>query len=307
MVKYLISHKNPDTDAICSSIVYSELLSEKGIENKAIKLGNINNETAFILSKFNFKEPQTTTSLEDGSEVILMDHNEAKQSINNIENLIISQIIDHHKFAIQTGNPLFIRAEPIGSTCSIVAKLFEENKIELTKELASLLVSGIISDTLYFRSPTTTNEDKEIVQRLNKIAQIDDLEAYSLEMFNAKSDLGDIDVEELIKLDYKVFEFAGKNYGIGVMETTSPQYGLDRKDEIIPKLKEIKSKDNLEGIFFSIIDILNEKNTTMFADESDKELLVKIFDAKVEDNLADLGNIVSRKKQVVPQFEKHLA
>ncbi len=303
---YVFGHKNPDTDSVLSSIVYSKYLDLKNIENEAIVLGELNQETKFILKKFDVGEPKFENNLAEESKIVLMDHNEFDQSIDNIENLNIVEIIDHHKFKVHTSNPIKIRTEPIGSTCSIVAKIFFENNVELNKVDAELLISGIISDTLYFRSPTTTTEDKEICKKLNKIAKISDLEEYSLEMFNAKSDLGNIDVEKLIKLDYKIFEFGGSNYGVGVMETTNPNYGLNRKDEIIEKMKEIKHEDNLKGIFLSIVDILNEKNTTIFSDEEDGQLLKNLFNAKINGNLADLGNVVSRKKQIVPVFEKKL-
>ena len=306
MVKYVLGHKNPDTDSTCSSVIYSQYLTAKGVENKVIKLGDINNETKFVLEKFNVQVPETVTELEEGSELVLLDHNEAKQSIDNRDKYKIYQIIDHHKFDFAVKEPLYIRSEPIGSSCSIVAKILFEDNFEISKAQASLLISAILSDTLYFRSPTTTEEDKQIVNKLNEIAQIGDLEAYSLEMFAAKSDLGDIEVEKLIKLDYKEFDFNGKKYGIGVMETTSPQYGLNRKEEIIEKLKEIKQKDNLDGVFLSIVDILNEKNTTLYPDKEIEETLKDVFNAEiVEEGVANLNDAISRKKQIVPKLEEY--
>ena len=257
MVKNIIGHKNPDTDSVCSAIVYSNYLNNKGEEAKAYTLGELNRETKFLLEKFEVKFPQIINTLDEGSEVILIDHNEKKQAIDGIDKLKVTKIIDHHKFSIDTVEPLYIRAEPIGSTCSIIAKILFENNVEINQVDASLLISAIISDTLYFRSPTTTQEDKDIIEKLNKIAKIQNLEEFSLEMFAAKSDLGDIDVEKLIKLDYKTFSFAGLEYGIGVMETTSPEYGLNRKDEIVSKMREIKKQDNLAGILFSIIDLIS--------------------------------------------------
>ncbi|MCA9497495.1 MAG: manganese-dependent inorganic pyrophosphatase [Nanoarchaeota archaeon] len=303
VTKYIIGHKSPDTDTTCSSIVYSNYLNRKNIQNEVCKLGELNNETKFVLKKFNVEIPQTKTELEEGSQIILMDHNEAKQSIDNREKYKIVQIIDHHKFDISTKEPLNIRAEAIGSTCSILAKIFFEENVELTKEEASMLLSAIISDTLYFRSPTTTKEDIELAKKLNEIAKIENLEEYSLEMFAAKSDLGDMEVEKLIRLDYKEFNFNNKKFGIGVMETTNPQYGINRKDEIIKKLKEIKKNDNLDAIFLSIIDIINENNQTIFPDEEVGEILKNVYGAEIKNNIADLKRTISRKKQIVPKLE----
>ena len=301
---YIFGHKNPDTDSICSAIVYGEYLKDCGFVCEAIKLGDLNNETKFILDKFNADYPQTKEKIPAGSEVVLIDHNEKAQTIDNIDELELVEIIDHHKFSLATAKPLKITAEPLGSSCSIVAKIMFQKKKAITAKQASLLISGIISDTLYFRSPTTTPQDKEIMLKLNKIAQIEDLEKYSLEMFAAKSDLGDMPVENLVRLDYKVFDFSGKKFGIGVMETTSPEYGIKRMPEIVEKLNEIKQKDNLYATFLSIVDILNEQNTTIFPTDIEAEILKRVFNAQIEGNIAHLGKVISRKKQIAPVLEK---
>lgn len=307
MIKYVFGHKKPDTDSILSAILYSNFLNKKNTEAKAIKLGDINNETKFILEKFGIELPETVEELEKGSEVVLVDHNENIQSINNIEELKIDSIIDHHRFDIRVDVPINIRAEILGSTCSILYKIFKEQNYEISKDEAGLLISGIISDTLYFRSPTSTDEDKQIIEQLNKIAEIEDLEKYSLEMFGAKSDLGEMEIEKIVKMDYKEFEFKGKKYGIGVIETTNPDYIFGRKEEVVEALIEIKKKDGLKGIMVSVIDILNEHNKTIVADEHEAEILRAIFDGKeIEHNVYSLGPVLSRKKQIVPKLEKHL-
>jgi len=304
MVKFIFGHRNPDTDSVVSSIVYANFLGKKNA--KAISLGEINNETKFVLDKFKVKHPEIKNSLPKESEIVLVDHNEKVQSIKEIENLKIEWIIDHHRFDLRIEYPVNIRAEVIGSTCSILFKIFRENNYELSKEEAGLLISGIISDTLFFRSPTSTKEDKEIMNELNKIAKIQDLENYSLEMFNAKSDLGKIHVRKLIKMDYKEYEFLGKKYGIGVIETTNPDYVLGRRKEIMKEIEVLKKEEKLNGILISIIDILNEHNTTIVAEEHEAELLRAVFKGKeIEHNLYSLGKIISRKKEIIPKLEEH--
>ena len=306
IMKYIIGHLNPDTDTICSALVYEDYLKQKGEEVKAYALGHLNNETKLVFKKFSVEKPEHVHEIPKNSKIILLDHNEETQSIHNINDLDIVEIIDHHKVKLETDKPIKIHIEPLGSSCSIIAKKYFQSNLELTPTNASLLLAGIISDTLYFRSPTTTQEDKELAEKLNKIAKIEDLEKFSLEMFNAKSDLGDIDTEELIKLDYKIFNFAeGQKFGIGVMETTNKDFGLNRKDEIISKLKEIKEKDNLQGVYFSIIDILNEESYTLCADEEDCQLFMRLFNAKDQDRVLFVDNLVSRKKQIAPVFQKH--
>ena len=249
-MKHLLSHKSPDTDSIVSGIVYARLLNKqkKFQQAKAYALGEPNNETKYILNTFDVETPEIIETLPAGSDVILMDHNEVGQAIDNLDELNLVGIVDHHKFVLKTETPLFIRAEPIGSTCSIVTKMFNEGNIQIDKNTAQILISGIISDTLYFRSPTTTIEDKKLVEQLNEIAQIEDLEAHSLNLFKAKSDLGDISAKDMIRLDYKKFNFAGDDYTIGVMETTNPAFGLNKKDEVLAALKEIKEENNQEEV-----------------------------------------------------------
>ncbi|MFW5705245.1 MAG: manganese-dependent inorganic pyrophosphatase [Nanoarchaeota archaeon] len=306
MTKYIIPHKNPDTDAICASIMLQKLLKARGTQAIPIRLGELNNETKFILEKLNIETPKLKTEFENGTKLYLVDHNEAQQSIENLNECQILGIYDHHKFKLETSTPLEIRAEPLGSTNSILAKIFFEQNIELSQKDAKILISAILSDTLLFNAPTTTKEDKEIVEKLNKIAQIENLDNWALEMFNAKSNLGNMDIEKVIKLDYKEFNFKGKKLGIGIMETTSPSYGLSRKNEIIEKMKELKSKDKLDGIFLSIIDILNQKNITIYPEKFEKEMLSEALNGKlIEENIQNLGNQTSRKKQIVPALEKY--
>jgi manganese-dependent inorganic pyrophosphatase len=304
-MKSIIGHRNPDTDTICSAIAHQAYLAIKNVEAQAFALGNVNNETRFVLEKFGVEIPEVIQELPHGSEVILVDHNEEGQSIDNLNDLDIVEIIDHHKVKLQTDKPIRIHVEPLGSSCSIVAKRFFSRKMEIPQEIAQIMVAGIISDTLYFRSPTTTPKDRELVARLNEIAQIKDLDAFSREMFDAKSDVKDLSTEELVRLDYKKFNFSGHHFGIGVMETTNPNSGLERKEEILEILKKIKETDEMEAVYFSVVDILEEKFYTLCSDEEAKKLFVDIF--KSEDQNGTLYNdgIVSRKKQVTPGFENY--
>jgi manganese-dependent inorganic pyrophosphatase len=305
-MKYIIGHKNPDTDTICSAVGYQAFLVTQKIESEALALGGANNETKFVFDYFEATLPREVSELPHNSEIILVDHNEETQSIDNLNDLDIVEIIDHHKVKIETDKPIMIHIEPLGSSCSIVAKKYFEQGVEIPKKIAGLLLAGIISDTLYFRSPTTTEIDKNLVQKLNEIVGIEDLEEFSRAMFDAKSDVRDIKTRDLIKLDYKVFDFGGNKYGLGVMETTNKQFGLERKVEILENLAEIKKEDNLKGAFLSIIDILNKGSYTLCSGEGEKELFIEMFAAKEEDEVLFVDGIVSRKKEIVPVFEKHL-
>ncbi len=302
-MKSIIGHRNPDTDTVCSAIAYQDLLKAKNVKAKAFTLGEINNETKFVLNKFKFKSPGIIKNLPQSSEIILVDHNEEDQSIENFNDLNVVEIIDHHKANIQTDKPIRIHIEPLGSSCSIIAKKFIANNIKISKKIASILIAGIISDTLYFRSPTTTEKDKDLTEKLNKIAKIEDLEIFSMEMFDAKSDVKDLTTEEIVRLDYKKFNFSGHKIGIGVMETTNKKFGLERKEEILKILKKIKKDDRIEAVYFSVIDILKEENYTFFSGDREKQQFIEIFGSKEQDSILYNKGLVSRKKEVVPRFE----
>ena len=161
-----------------------------------------------------------------------------------------------------------------------------------------------ISDTLFFRSPTTTEQDKTIVSKLNEIAQIENLENYSLDLFNAKSDLSELSVDQIIKLDMKKFEISGKKIAVGVMETTNPDFALNLKNEIVKRMNEIKSEENFDGLLFCIVDILKEQNTTFAPSEFEANICTELFNADQIDNVTfDLGSLISRKKQIIPKLE----
>jgi len=208
MVKtYVFGHKSPDSDTITSSIVMANLEKELGnSEAQAYRLGNVNKETEFILNYLDIEAPELLESIEDGANVILVDHNSPAESIDNLENVNILKIVDHHKLALETSYPLFLRFEPVGCTETILCKLYEENGVEITKEIATLMLSAIISDTLLLKSPTTTDDDIKAVEKLAKIAEVD-AEEYGLEMLKAGTDLSSFTIEEILALDAKQIDF----------------------------------------------------------------------------------------------------
>lgn len=187
---YVLGHKNPDTDSYCSAVAYAAFLRDQGEDATAIVLGTPNAETKFVFEKAGVVLPEVKMELEEGASIFLVDHNEAGQSIDKRENYTIVGVIDHHKIAdFSTSVPVMMRCETAGCTCTIVRELFCEKGYTPSAGIAQLMLSAIISDTLYFRSPTTTQRDKDAVEALAKLCAMHDPEAYSLEMFAAKSDL----------------------------------------------------------------------------------------------------------------------
>ena len=187
---YVIGHKSPDTDSVCAAIAYSYLSKEcSGCEIIPATLGEINSETKFVLNKFGVKIPIVIDTAKEGDNFQLVDHNAYEESIKGLKDEMIIGIIDHHKVKLSLNSPRYIRTEPIGSTCTIITELLKENKIEITKEIAGILLSAILSDTVVFKSITTTEIDKTIAKELAKIAEIDNIEKFGIEIKKQKTDL----------------------------------------------------------------------------------------------------------------------
>lgn len=305
MKTIIIGHINPDLDSIVSSIILAEFLNkkEKGNNYESKSAGKLNKETNFILNYFDCKKPQIIKDL-SGKRVFLVDHGEYEQSVFGIEKAEIVGVVDHHKMGgLKTSSPIFYRSEIVGSTCSILSKMFIENKIALTKKQAGLLLSGIISDTLNFTSPTSTLEDKKIAQILNKISK-ENLKELADKILEIKSDISDISIEELIKRDYKEFKAGKTNFAIGVFETLNPK--KINKDKILSSLKKIKKEDKIDLLFFGLVDIM-KKNTELFlVEEREKDVAEKSFSKKASNNILFLEGFLSRKKQILPPLTEFL-
>ena len=207
MEKVLVfGHKNPDTDTITSAIVYAHLKNQIGVEAEAVRLGDVNNETKFALEKFGFEAPRMIENVAtEAKKVILVDHNEKQQSADGIDEVQVTEVIDHHRIAnFETADPLYYRAEPVGCTATIINKIYKEKGVEVPANIAGLMLSAIVSDTLLFKSPTCTEEDVAAARELEKIAGVD-VEEYGLAMLKAGADLSDKSLEDLLTLDAKEF------------------------------------------------------------------------------------------------------
>ncbi len=298
---YIFGHKAPDTDTVCSAIAYAYLKRKLGEEAEVFILGEPNSETKFVLEKFGIETPKIIENVE-GKDVILLDHNEFSQTADGIENANIVEIIDHHKMNFSWDKPITIITLPWGSTASIITKLYEYHGIEIPKEIAGCLLSAILSDTVIFKSPTTTEIDKEFAEKLAKIAEIEDIEQYGIEMFKAKSKIGEKTAEEILKVDTKLFDFSGKKVRISQIEVIDDSEVLKRKEELIEEMKKIREEENLFGIVLLVTDIMKE-GSTMIVISDDIEPFEKAFEVKFEDNSAWV-KVMSRKKEVVPPLEK---
>ena len=296
---YVFGHKSPDSDSITSSIVMANLENELGnTEAKAYRLGSINKETEFILNYLDMDAPELLESIEDGADVILVDHNSPAESVDNLENANILKVVDHHKLALATSYPLFLRFEPVGCTETILCKLYEENGVEISKEIATLMLSAIISDTLLLKSPTTTEDDKAAVEKLAKIAEID-AEEYGLEMLKAGTDLSSFTIDEILSLDAKQIDFKNVKSIVNQVNTADISEVMVMKEELEEGMNNIIDEEDLDLFMLLITDIVNS-NSQVIALGKYSCLVEKAYGVILENNTVLLEGVVSRKKQVVP-------
>ncbi len=307
MEKILIfGHKNPDTDTICSSIVMEDLQKKINEESEAVRLGEINKETEYALNYFKVEKPRIIESIEEGQEVILVDHNEFAQSVDGIEKAKILKVFDHHRIAsdFNTIEPLFYYAEPVGCTGTILYKLYKMNNLEINSTMAGLMLSAIISDTLLFKSPTCTECDKKVANELAKIANVD-INTYGLELLKAGTDLDSYTAEELVNLDSKNLESNGNKYVIAQVNTVSIEDTLKRQSELEEAMNNEISKKGLNLFVLAITDILNSNSEVLSLGDK-ANVIEKAFGKNLQNNRVFLEGVVSRKKQLLPMIEKNL-
>ncbi|MEK4701455.1 manganese-dependent inorganic pyrophosphatase [Solibacillus sp. FSL R7-0668] len=307
MSKTLVfGHKNPDTDTITSAIVYAYLKQQVGVDAEAVRLGEVNNETQFALDKFGFEAPRLIANVKDETtQVILVDHNEFQQSADGIEEVQISEVIDHHRIAnFQTADPLYFRAEPVGCTATILNKLFKENDVAIPANIAGLMLSAIVSDTLLFKSPTCTEQDVKAGAELAEIAGVDAAE-YGLAMLKAGADLSDKSLEDLLSLDAKGFEFGEYKATVAQVNAVDIEDVLSRQTELVNLLNKNVADNGLDLFFFVVTDILNNDSTAVAAGQV-AEAAARSFGAEIINGRIALPGVVSRKKQIVPVLTEGL-
>ncbi|MED5046700.1 manganese-dependent inorganic pyrophosphatase [Bacillus siamensis] len=308
MEKILIfGHQNPDTDTICSAIAYADLKNKLGFNAEPVRLGQVNGETQYALDYFKQESPRLVeTAANEVNGVILVDHNERQQSIKDIEDVQVLEVIDHHRIAnFETAEPLYYRAEPVGCTATILNKMYKENNVKIEKEIAGLMLSAIISDSLLFKSPTCTEQDIAAAKELAEIAGVD-AEEYGLNMLKAGADLSKKTVEELISLDAKEFTLGSKKVEIAQVNTVDIEDVKKRQPELESALSKVIAEKNLDLFLLVITDILeNDSLALAIGDQASK--VEKAFNVTLENNTALLKGVVSRKKQVVPVLTDAIA
>uniref|UniRef100_A0A7C1JCK6 inorganic diphosphatase n=1 Tax=Ammonifex degensii TaxID=42838 RepID=A0A7C1JCK6_9THEO len=292
---YVIGHKAPDTDTVCSAIVYAGI---KGY--KPARPGELNEETAYVLEYFKVPAPELLTNAA-GKKLVLVDHNEPAQVVDGADQAEIIEVVDHHKMNFVCNTPIYIHVEPVGSTATVIAK-HHMDQIENNPTSAGLLLAAILSDTVIFKSPTTTEEDKKIAAELAKIAGIADVQSFGIDIKKAKASIKGKPIADVIHVDFKDFDFGGKKVGIGQTEVVDINEVYERKDEVVKYLNELKASKGYAMVVFIATDIIKEGSELYFA--GDAAMMEKAFGKKPEGNSMWLQGVMSRKKQVAPPLEK---
>lgn len=302
----VFGHKSPDTDATCSAIIWAWYLNEHtGTDAQPRILGELNTETQFVLNHWGVETPVLLETLGADTPVVIVDTNNPQELPENINDAQILQVIDHHKLVggLETAGPIDITMRPVACTATVMYDLMGEDVSAMPKEITGLMLSCILSDTLEFRSPTTTPHDKDVAEKLAATLGVD-LNSYAQEMFAAKSDVSAFSDKGLITLDSKKYDVGEKNFRVSVLETTTPETVLQRKDGIVSAIKDIITEEHdVDEVLMFIVDILKEEATVLTYNDLTKQVIEASFGVTVESDTEVLPGIVSRKKQILPALK----
>ncbi|MEM1389189.1 MAG: manganese-dependent inorganic pyrophosphatase [Pseudomonadota bacterium] len=302
MTIQVFGHKAPDTDSTGSAIIWAWYLSTvRGQAAEAKLLGEPNTEAAFVLERWSLPKPAIIDTVAAGDPVVIVDTNNPDELPEAINEADIIQIIDHHKLVggLMTAGPIDITIRPLACAATIMHDLMGDDAAKMPEEIKAAMLSCILSDTLEFRSPTTTDHDRALAERL-----ADDLGLsipnYAAEMFAAKSDVSAFSDAELIRMDSKINEVSGRKFRVSVLETTAPDIPLSRKASLIASMSDVAAEDGVDDVLLFVVDILKEEATLLIPNDTVKTVAEKSFGATVSGDSVVLPGIMSRKKQIIP-------
>ncbi|MGB3407609.1 MAG: manganese-dependent inorganic pyrophosphatase [Jannaschia sp.] len=305
MTTLVFGHKSPDTDSTGSPIAWAWYLSEVvGTPAAPALLGEPNTEAAYLLTRWNLDKPQIISDLEDGQPCVIVDTNNPAELPANVNKADIRAIIDHHKLVggLETAGPIDITIRPLACTATIMADLMGQALSTAPEGIKGAMLTCILSDTLEFRSPTTTDHDRAVAERLAEDLGVS-IPELAAEMFAAKSDVSAFSDAELLRMDSKEYAVEGTRFRVSVLETTSPKVVLDRKASIMAAMPTVASEDGVEQVLLFVVDILNEEATMLIPNALSKTVAEKSFGATVTGDAVVLPGIMSRKKQIIPALK----
>ena len=302
MTTLVFGHKSPDTDSTGSPIIWAWYLNEvKGQAARPVLLGEPNTEAAFMLRHWGLDKPEIITDLAADTPVVIVDTNNPAELPSTINSADIQSIIDHHKLVggLETKGPIEITIRPLACTATLMIDLMGADAARMPTAIKGAALSCILSDTLEFRSPTTTAHDRAVAQQLAADLGVD-IAAYAAQLFEAKSDVSAFSDAELLRMDSKEYAIAGKEFRVSVLETTAPKLILDRKDSLMAAMQDVAAEDGADQVLLFVVDILNEEATLLVPNDLVKTLAEKSFGATVTGDSVVLPGIMSRKKQIIP-------
>jgi len=305
MTTLVFGHKAPDTDSTGSPLIWAWYLSQvKGQDAKPVLLGAPNTEAAFVLNRWGYDTPEIIEDVADDQACVVVDTNNPAELPANINGADVQAIIDHHKLVggLETRGPINITIRPLACTATIMHNLMGPNADKLTDPVKGLMLSCILSDTLEFRSPTTTEQDKALAESLAADLGLN-LTDYAAEMFAAKSDVSAFSDAELIRMDSKEYEVSGTKFRVSVLETTAPEIPLGRKDSLMASMKDVAAEDGVDEVLLFVVDILREEATLLVPSERVKRIAVDSFGQPVTGDTVVLPGVMSRKKQIIPNIK----
>ena len=300
----VVGHANPDTDSVTSAIAFAALLNAQGKEAKAcmqIGAAELNPESTTVLKKFGLPAPELLTDAA-GKEIALVDFSDLAQGPANLDSAELVAVVDHHKIGdVTTNNPILFRAEPVGCTGTVLNKMFKEAGVAIPKDVAGGMLAAILSDTVNFKSPTCTEDDKAAVNDLKVVAGVDDTEALFMDMLKAKSAVDGVPAKDLLFRDYKDFDMKGKKVGVGQLELATLDQVADIRDALVGAMKEVKAEGR-HSVLLMLTDVVKE-GTDLVVLSDDPALIEKAFDSKLDGNSMWIPGMMSRKKQTVPNLQ----
>jgi len=308
MPTYIIGHLKPDLDSVVAPLAAAELLKDYPEWNQLTPViaDEINNETKFVFEKFNAKLPQkiTASNIKPKDKIILVDHNEPQQRLENLPNEQIELIYDHHMVKVDFPKPIWIYTMPWGSTCTILWNFFQLYKKEVPQDLAKLMLAAVLSDTVGLKSAITTDKDKKAVSSLAKTAGITDIDSLTLEIFKAKSNIDNLTPVQIVTNDYKIYNFSGKKVLISQIETVEQEKVLAKKQALLKAMENTKAEQKVDYLFVIISDVLKVNSKILYPNDQEKQIAEKAFGTRGEANVLDIGPKLSRKKEIAPEIEK---
>jgi len=304
MTTLVFGHKAPDTDSLGSALIWAWYLNHTGTEAGARLLGTPNTEAAFVAERWGFELPPIIDDVADDQRCVIVDTNNPAELPANINKADVTAIIDHHKLVggLETKGPIDITIRPLACAATIMHQLMGKDAEALPDDIKGLILSCILSDTLEFRSPTTTETDRKLAEALAKQLGVS-IPDYAGDMFAAKSDVSSFSDAELLRMDSKEYEVDGTKFRVSVLETTAPRIVLDRKTSIMDSMSTVASEDGVDQVLLFVVDILNEEATLLVPNELTRSVAEKSFNVSVSGDQVVLPGVMSRKKQIIPALK----